>query len=44
MERIQYGSKTSNDERCRDMSSEETHDNMLDVAEMRTLRWMSGVT
>ena len=38
--------KTSNDVRCRDLGSEEStiQEKKLDVAEMRMLRWMSGVT
>ena len=44
-ESIQDSCKTSNDVRCRDVGSEEsTREKKLDVAEMRMLRWMSGVT
>ena len=41
---IQDSCKTSNDVRCRDLGSEENTEKKLDVAEMRMLRWMSGVT
>ena len=43
-ESIQDSCKTSNDVRCRDLGSEEAQEKKLDVAEMRMLRWMSGVT
>ena len=43
-ENIQDGRKTSTDVRCRDMSSEETLENKLEVAEVRMLRWINGVT
>ena len=35
---------TSNDVRCRDMAMNNAQKKKLDVAEMRMLRWMSGVT
>ena len=44
-ESIQDCCKTSNDVRCRDLSSEEkAQEKNLDVAEMMMLRWISGVT
>ena len=43
-ENIQDDRKTSTDVRCRDMSIEETLENKLEVAEVRMLRWIRGVT
>ena len=42
-ESIQDSCKTSNDVRCRD-AVKKAHEKKLDVAEMRMLRWMIGVT
>ena len=42
-ESIQDSCKTSNDVRCR-KKVKKAHEKKLDVAEMRMLRWMSGVT
>ena len=43
-ESMQDSCKTSNDVQCRDVGSEEAQEKKLDVAEMRMLGWMSGVT
>ena len=40
---IQNSCKTSNDVRCRDMGVKKAQEKKLDVAEMKMLRWMSGV-
>ena len=43
-EDVQNSGKTSTDVRGRDMSVEEAQEKKLEVAEMRMLQWMCGVT
>ena len=43
-EGVQYSGKTNTDVRAETWALKKAHENKLEVAEMRMLRWMCGVT